>query len=120
MFRERQRYFYQAVILLLDHGAEGSYGIILNRPTQYKVRQQDCRAAGLSHPAAAGMSTGAGRSVCVRGPASAVRRSSALLHKTLRWHWPFNCMLLVAAEALPLQPAWVECQRSGVSSGITL
>jgi hypothetical protein len=38
MFRERQRYFYQAVILLLDHGPEGSYGIILNRPTQYKVR----------------------------------------------------------------------------------
>jgi hypothetical protein len=37
MFRERQRYFYQAVILLLDHGPEGSYGIILNRPTQYKV-----------------------------------------------------------------------------------
>ena len=39
MFRERQRYFYQAVILLLDHGPEGSYGIILNRPTQYKVRR---------------------------------------------------------------------------------
>jgi putative transcriptional regulator len=39
MFRERQRYFYQAVILLLDHGPEGSYGIILNRPTQYKVSQ---------------------------------------------------------------------------------
>lgn len=37
MFREKQRYFYQAVILLLDHGPEGSYGIILNRPTQYKV-----------------------------------------------------------------------------------
>jgi len=38
-FRERQTYFYQAVILLLDHGPEGSYGIILNRPTQYKVSQ---------------------------------------------------------------------------------
>eukprot|EP00879_Flechtneria_rotunda_P016517 GHRR01017286.1.p1 GENE.GHRR01017286.1~~GHRR01017286.1.p1 ORF type:complete len:227 (+),score=60.77 GHRR01017286.1:378-1058(+) len=39
MFRERQTYFYQAVILLLDHGPDGSYGIILNRPTQYKVSQ---------------------------------------------------------------------------------
>ncbi|KAF6264861.1 hypothetical protein COO60DRAFT_1481158 [Scenedesmus sp. NREL 46B-D3] len=39
MFREKQTYFYQAVILLLDHGPEGSYGIILNRPTQYKVSQ---------------------------------------------------------------------------------
>lgn len=38
MFRDRQRYFYQAVILLLDNGPDGSYGIILNRPTQYKVR----------------------------------------------------------------------------------
>lgn len=45
MFRERQRYFYQAVILLLDHGPEGSYGIILNRPTQYKVRGR-CTGAG--------------------------------------------------------------------------
>lgn len=35
----RQTYFYQAVILLLDHGPDGSYGIILNRPTQYKVSQ---------------------------------------------------------------------------------
>jgi putative AlgH/UPF0301 family transcriptional regulator len=34
-----QTYFYQAVILLLDHGPDGSYGIILNRPTQYKVSQ---------------------------------------------------------------------------------
>lgn len=43
MFRERQRYFYQAVILLLDHGPEGSYGIILNRPTQYKVSENGVR-----------------------------------------------------------------------------
>lgn len=34
-----QTYFYQSVILLLDHGPEGSYGIILNRPTQYRVSQ---------------------------------------------------------------------------------
>jgi len=36
-FTVGQQYFHQAVILLLDHGEQGSMGVILNRPTQYSM-----------------------------------------------------------------------------------
>ncbi|MEW5317256.1 MAG: hypothetical protein WDW38_008569 [Sanguina aurantia] len=36
-FTDSQSYFYQAVILLLDHSENGSHGIILNRPTKFKM-----------------------------------------------------------------------------------
>lgn len=39
LFVDRQTYFQQAVILLLDHGPNGSYGVILNKPTQYTMGQ---------------------------------------------------------------------------------
>lgn len=39
LFTRSQQYFHQAVILLLDHGPQGSYGVMLNRPTQYQLRQ---------------------------------------------------------------------------------
>lgn len=37
MFSDSQTYFYQAVILLLDHDENGSFGVILNRPSQYTL-----------------------------------------------------------------------------------
>ncbi len=59
MFEQSQQYFHQAVILLLDHDSTGSYGVILNRPSDYKMGQlilaegrvllepfEDCRCAG--------------------------------------------------------------------------
>lgn len=39
MFRGSQTYFSLAAVLLLDHDASGSYGVILNRPTQYHMAQ---------------------------------------------------------------------------------
>lgn len=37
MFSTSQVYFFQAVILILAHGEKGSYGVILNKPTTYKM-----------------------------------------------------------------------------------
>lgn len=37
MFHSNQEYFFQAVILLLEHNDKGSYGIILNRPTLVRL-----------------------------------------------------------------------------------
>eukprot|EP00955_Chlamydomonas_euryale_P048394 353950-Chlamydomonas_euryale.AAC.7 len=39
MFTNSQQYFYQSVILLLDHDESGSCGVILNRPSQYTLGQ---------------------------------------------------------------------------------
>ncbi|KAK9800792.1 hypothetical protein WJX73_004420 [Symbiochloris irregularis] len=39
MFLSSQRYFHQAVILLLGHDETGSYGLILNSPSQHKIGQ---------------------------------------------------------------------------------
>ncbi|XRB06594.1 transcriptional regulator [Pycnococcus provasolii] len=38
-FCDKQEYFAQAVILLLDHRPEGSVGVILNRPTQWELNE---------------------------------------------------------------------------------
>jgi len=38
-FSDKQEYFAQAVILLLDHRPEGSVGVILNRPTQWELNE---------------------------------------------------------------------------------
>ncbi|KAK9825180.1 hypothetical protein WJX81_003410 [Elliptochloris bilobata] len=38
VFRTQQTYFFQAVILLLDHGKEGSQGLILNKRTEHRMR----------------------------------------------------------------------------------
>lgn len=38
-FVTSQQYFNQSVILLLEHSNEGSMGVILNRPTMYKMGQ---------------------------------------------------------------------------------
>jgi putative transcriptional regulator len=38
-FITAQQYFHQSVILLLDHSSQGSMGVILNRPTMYKMGQ---------------------------------------------------------------------------------
>ncbi|PNH05041.1 hypothetical protein TSOC_008732 [Tetrabaena socialis] len=37
MFRQSQPYFHRAVILLLEHGDSGSYGLILNRPSKLRI-----------------------------------------------------------------------------------
>ena len=40
MFEQSQQYFHQAAILLLDHDdATGSFGVILNRPSDYRLGQ---------------------------------------------------------------------------------
>lgn len=41
MFANSQRYFHRAVILLLEHGDRGSYGVILNRPSSVYMRDLD-------------------------------------------------------------------------------
>jgi len=38
-FRYSQQYFFQAVILLVQHDENGSLGVILNRPTGYKMSE---------------------------------------------------------------------------------
>lgn len=38
---QSQRYFHRAVILLLEHGDRGSYGVILNRPSSVYMRDLD-------------------------------------------------------------------------------
>uniref|UniRef100_A0A7S0S201 YqgE/AlgH family protein n=1 Tax=Chlamydomonas leiostraca TaxID=1034604 RepID=A0A7S0S201_9CHLO len=46
MFTNSQEYFFQAVILLLDHdNSKGSWGIILNRPSMYTLGKLE-----LTHP----------------------------------------------------------------------
>ncbi|KAG2442426.1 hypothetical protein HXX76_002512 [Chlamydomonas incerta] len=38
LFQNSQTYFHRAAILLLEHGDTGSYGVILNRPSTYFIR----------------------------------------------------------------------------------
>ncbi|KAL6765736.1 hypothetical protein V8C86DRAFT_2448637 [Haematococcus lacustris] len=45
MFNSRQEYFFQSVILLLEHNDKGSFGVILNRPSVYTLSQLQ-----LTHP----------------------------------------------------------------------
>lgn len=37
MYTERQQYFYRAVILVIQHGEDGTVGLILNRPTNFNM-----------------------------------------------------------------------------------
>lgn len=37
MFTQRQQYFYHAVILVIQHGLDGTVGLILNRPTTFTM-----------------------------------------------------------------------------------
>lgn len=37
MFTQEQQYFYRAVILVIQHGYEGTVGLILNRPTTFTM-----------------------------------------------------------------------------------
>jgi hypothetical protein len=55
LFVDRQTYFQQAVILLLDHGPNGSYGVILNKPTQYTMGQIKSSVAQLLSSFAGGV-----------------------------------------------------------------
>lgn len=36
-FTRRQQYFYRAAILVIQHGREGTVGLILNRPTTFTM-----------------------------------------------------------------------------------
>ncbi|GLI69796.1 hypothetical protein VaNZ11_014496 [Volvox africanus] len=38
LFQQSQTYFHRAAILLLEHGNLGSYGVILNRPSKFLIR----------------------------------------------------------------------------------
>lgn len=37
LFTQHQQYFYKAVILIIQHGDDGSVGLILNRPTTFTM-----------------------------------------------------------------------------------
>lgn len=37
MFTQQQQYFYRSVIVVIQHGQEGTVGLILNRPTTFTM-----------------------------------------------------------------------------------